>query len=143
MESMKLKSPFLLSSTLRSEGRVCYGAASPELSPALPCSEGGAGSSYGTHVCRDRISSCLTDCPPGVLDASVRRTPTQRQRADTTTTVILGIHLWRIQSSCETAPCVIAQQRTPPTVVNGNPLTEQNQLFIRSRVHADQRALSF
>ncbi|GAA6225207.1 uncharacterized [Lates japonicus] len=58
---------------------------------------------------------------------------------------ILGIHLgqlWRLQISCESMACVIAQQRVQPIAVTVNPLTEHNQLFERAYVRADQQVLS-
>lgn len=59
-------------------------------------------------------------------------------------TDILGINfrqLWRLQISCESMACVIAQRRVQPIVVNENPLTEHNQLFVRAYVCADQQVL--
>lgn len=63
---------------------------------------------------------------------------------DTIMSDILGIHLgqlWRLQISCESMACVIAQQRVQPIAVIGNPLTEHNQLFERAYVRADQQVL--
>lgn len=59
-------------------------------------------------------------------------------------TDIFGIHLgqlWRLQISRESMACVIAQRRVQPIMVNGNPLTEHNQLFVRAYVCADQQVL--
>lgn len=57
-----------------------------------------------------------------------------------------GTHLtqrWRLQISCESMACVIAQRRVQqPIVDNGNPLIEHNQLFVRAYVCADQQVLS-
>lgn len=60
-------------------------------------------------------------------------------------TDFLGIHLgqlWRLHMSCRSMACVIAQRRVQPVVVNGNPLTEHNQLFARAYVCADQQVPS-
>ena len=60
-------------------------------------------------------------------------------------TDILDIYLgqlWRLQISCDSMACVIAQRRVQPIVVNENPLTEHNQLFVRAYVCADQQVLS-
>lgn len=50
--------------------------------------------------------------------------------------------LWSCRSvSCSSMACVIAQRRVLPRAVNGNPLTEHNQLFVQARVRADQQVL--
>lgn len=47
--------------------------------------------------------------------------------------------VWRLRVSCGSTACVIAQRRVQPLMVNGNPLTEHKQLYVRSRVCAHQQ----